>query len=132
MENTKLWLRYSLTVLIILLIFLSLSACKSVYSSTTLTSSTVITTTQTSVSNVTVTLSNFAFSPASLNIKVGDTVTWINKDAVMHTVVSDTAGIFESGNLAQNATFSYTFTSAGTFKYHCSIHPSMTGTIIVK
>ena len=133
MGKTRHWLRYSLPFILILVSLVSLSACDSGDSSTTAsTFSTVITSTQTSAANVTVTLANFAFSPASLEIKVGDTVTWINKDEVTHTVTGDTAGIFDSGNLATNATFSYTFTSAGTFKYHCLPHPYMTGTVIVK
>jgi plastocyanin len=78
-----------------------------------------------------VTLTNFAFSPATLTVKVGTTITWTNKDSASHTVISD-SGVFESVNLATNAVFSYTFNSAGTFPYHCSIHPSMKGTVIVQ
>jgi len=81
---------------------------------------------------MTVTILNFTYSPTPLNVNIGDTVTWTNKDGASHTVTSDTAGIFDSGSLATNATFSFTFTKAGTFKYHCSIHPLMTGTIVVK
>jgi plastocyanin len=78
-----------------------------------------------------VTLSNFLFSPATLTVKVGTTVTWTNKDGVTHTVTSD-SDVFNSGNLAPNATYSFTFSNAGTFAYHCSIHTSMKGTIIVQ
>jgi plastocyanin len=78
-----------------------------------------------------VTLANFAFSPTTLTVKVGTTVTWTNKDSTSHTVVSDT-GVFDSGNLAPNATYTYVFAKAGTFNYHCSIHPSMKGTVIVQ
>jgi plastocyanin len=76
-------------------------------------------------------LANFAFSPATLNIQVGTMVSWTNNDSTTHTVTSDN-GIFDSGNLAPNATFSYTFNTAGTFAYHCAIHTSMTGKVVVK
>ncbi len=78
-----------------------------------------------------VTLANFAFSPATLTVKVGTTVTWTNKDPATHTVTSDT-GVFESGNLAASASYSYVFSKAGTFNYHCSIHPSMKGSVVVQ
>jgi plastocyanin len=76
-------------------------------------------------------LSNFAFSPATLTVAVGSTVTWTNKDASSHTVTSDTE-VFNSGGMSQNATFSYTFNTAGTYAYHCIIHTYMKGTIIVQ
>ncbi len=77
-----------------------------------------------------VTLAGFAFSPSSLTVKAGTTVTWTNHDGVTHTVTAD-GGSFDSGHLASGATFSRTFATAGTFSYHCAIHPSMTGTITV-
>ena len=82
-------------------------------------------------SSVDVTIANFAFNPATLTIKEGTTVTWTNTDSAVHTVTSDT-GVFDSGDLAQGATFSYTFTTAGTYVYHClPHHAKMEGTIIV-
>ena len=78
-----------------------------------------------------VTISNFAFSPGSLAVAKGTTVTWTNKDATTHTVASDN-GVFNSGDLAPNGTFSYTFNNTGTFAYHCAIHTYMKGTIIVQ
>ncbi len=83
------------------------------------------------VSGNAVTISNFSFSPSSLTVAVGTKVTWTNKDSTTHTVTSD-SGVFTSGNLAPNATYSYTFSSAGTFSYHCAIHTYMTGTIKVQ
>ena len=78
----------------------------------------------------------FAFSPASLTVKSGTTVTWKNTTAVPHTVTSDDGKSFDSGAsnpiAAQSGTFSFTFTTAGTFAYHCSIHPFMKATIIVQ
>lgn len=79
----------------------------------------------------TVGISNFAFQPASLTIAVGDTVTWTNSDDVAHTATS-TDGTFASGNLDPGQSFSFTFTSAGTFAYACDYHAAMQGTITVQ
>ncbi len=78
-----------------------------------------------------VTIQGFAFSPSTLTVSVGTKVTWTNKDGTTHTVTSDT-GVFNSGNVANGGSYSYTFNTAGTFQYHCSIHSNMTGTIVVK
>lgn len=78
-----------------------------------------------------ISLVNFSFSPKELTIKKGTTITWTNEDSAVHTVTSDT-DVFASGNLAKGDTFSYTFTTAGTFPYHCIPHKAnMTGTIVV-
>ena len=81
-------------------------------------------------------ISGMAFSPASKTISVGSTIKWINKDGAAHTVTSGVpgtpSGIFDSGNLGQNGEFSFKFDQAGTFKYFCNIHQSMTATIIVQ
>jgi len=79
----------------------------------------------------TVSMQNFAFSPAEITIKKGDTVKWTNLDSVAHTVTSDD-GEFDSGLLGQNASWSRTFNEAGTFEYHCTPHPNMTAKIIVE
>lgn len=71
------------------------------------------------------------YNPASFTVKVGQAVTWSNGDGTTHTVTSDKAGLFDSGNMASGATFSYTFTQAGTYTYYCTIHPWMKGTIVV-
>jgi len=76
-------------------------------------------------------ITGFAFSPETLTISVGDTVIWTNKDSTTHTATAD-GGEFDSGNLGNGDTFSYTFTTAGTFTYYCKIHTSMTATIIVE
>jgi len=78
-----------------------------------------------------VAISGFAFSPASITVPVGTKVTWANKDAAPHTITSDDGTTFDSGNLANGATYSFTFMKAGTFAYHCAIHTSMKGTVIV-
>lgn len=87
-------------------------------------------TSQTQNTANTVNIQNMAFSPSTLNVKVGTTVTWVNRDSTAHDVVSDT-GLFNSGNLNNGQSYSYTFNQAGSFPYHCGIHPSMTGTIVV-
>jgi len=74
----------------------------------------------------------YSFQPGTLSIKAGTQVEWLNTSDAAHTVTSDTAGVFGSpGNLTQNQTFKFTFTSAGTFPYHCNIHPYMKATITV-
>lgn len=71
-----------------------------------------------------------AFSPATITVTAGTKVTWTNKDGMAHTVTSNT-GLFNSGNMNNNAVFSFTFATAGTYHYHCAIHPGMTGTVVV-
>ena len=78
-------------------------------------------------------IDNFSFGPASLNVAVGTTVTWTNRDDIPHTVVStDDAKTFKSKVLDTDEKFSFTFTKAGTYPYFCSIHPKMTGKVIVQ
>jgi plastocyanin len=77
-----------------------------------------------------VTISNFAFQPASLQITAGSSVTWTNQDSTAHTVTSD-SGAFDSGALAPGASFTQMFMTPGTYTYHCQIHPFMTATIVV-
>ncbi len=72
----------------------------------------------------------FAFMPKTLKIVHGTTVKWTNTTTVTHTVTSDT-GLFNSGLIAPGGTFSFTFKRAGTFTYHCTIHPFMKGKIVV-
>ena len=76
-------------------------------------------------------ISNFAFAPASLTVKVGTKVTWTNNDSTTHTVTED-HGAFDSGNLPTGQSYSFTFSKAGTYSYHCSIHSSMVATIVVQ
>jgi plastocyanin len=77
-----------------------------------------------------VSINNFAFDPPVLTVTVGTTVTWTNLQDVPHTTTSDT-NEWNSGNLAPGASFSHNFATEGTFTYHCTIHPNMTGTIVV-
>jgi plastocyanin len=75
-----------------------------------------------------VAIDNFAFSPATLNVKMGQQVTWTNQQDVAHTVTAD-GGAFDH-SMPSGATFSFAFAKAGTFAYHCMIHPFMKGTIV--
>jgi len=77
-----------------------------------------------------VSISGLSFSPKTFNVSTGATVTWKDNEAITHTVTSDT-GLFDSGDLTQGKTFTYTFSVAGTYPYHCTHHASMTGTIVV-
>ena len=78
-----------------------------------------------------VTIANFAFAPKSITVAPGQRVTWTNKDGATHTVTED-KGAWDSKNLPSGATFQHTFDQAGTFTYHCAIHSSMVGTVVVK
>ena len=78
-----------------------------------------------------VNIQNSAFAPSSTAIKVGDTVTWTNRDAFSHTSTSDT-GAWDTGVIAAGASGSFTFANVGTFAYHCSIHAFMKGTVVVQ
>lgn len=82
-----------------------------------------------SVAN-TVKISNFSFSPIEMAINKGEKVVWQHDDAVVHTIVS--VGNFESPTLSRGDKFDFTFNQVGEYNYYCSIHPSMTGKIIVK
>jgi plastocyanin len=78
---------------------------------------------------VAVDIKDFAFAPQTIEVPVGTTVTWTNNDTTQHTVTS--AGVWDSDIMEPGATFSYTFDEAGTFDYICSLHPNMTGQIVV-
>jgi plastocyanin len=77
-----------------------------------------------------VVVKNFAFAPATLHVRAGTTVTWKNADEEPHTVVSD-SGAFRSTGMDEGDTFQVTFDKPGTYRFFCSVHPHMTGTIIV-
>ena len=74
---------------------------------------------------------SFGFTPAKLEIRAGTTVTWKNMSSVPHTVTSDDGTTFDSGTVAVGGTYRFTFKTAGTFSYHCNIHPYMRSVIIV-
>jgi plastocyanin len=76
-------------------------------------------------------IQGMAFVPSTITVSAGTTITWTNKDGMTHTVTSD-AALFDSGNIGSGGTYSHNFATAGTYKYHCSIHPTtMLGKVIV-
>jgi plastocyanin len=84
-----------------------------------------------SVEQVRVEIKDFKFEPLTLIINSGTTVTWVNADAEPHNVIND-EGLFRSGGIDTNETYSYTFSNSGIFHLTCSLHPRMVATIIVK
>jgi plastocyanin len=88
---------------------------------------------QATPATVEVKIDNFSFGPATVTVAVGTTVTWTNRDDIPHTVVStDDPKAFKSKVLDTDEKFSYTFAKPGTYPYFCSVHPKMTGTVVVK
>lgn len=77
------------------------------------------------------TLGNRAYTPDEIDVVAGTTVTWMNTDSVSHTSTSDASG-WDSGVIAPGGQFSQAYSSAGTFSYHCAIHPGMVGTVVVR
>ncbi len=77
-------------------------------------------------------IENFAYSPQTLTIKQGESVTWINGDSAIHTVTSDSGSELDSELLSKDDSYAHTFNEKGVFDYHCTPHPYMTGTIVVE
>jgi plastocyanin len=118
MKRNKLWIAsLAMPVMIALLLIAASPSVKA--------------TDQPSAANVAVKIDNFVFGPQTLTVPVGTTVTWTNSDDIPHTSVS-TEGVFKSKVLDTDEKFSYTFTKAGTYPYYCTIHPKMTGTVVVQ
>ena len=80
---------------------------------------------------VAVSIRDFAFAPAAVTVRVGTVVTWTNADTDAHTVRTIATATLKSGVLDTNGTYTYTFTTPGTYAYHCSIHPEMHAAITV-
>jgi plastocyanin len=80
----------------------------------------------------TLSIDNFTFTPATLTVKAGTTVTWTNKDDIPHAIASATNTFAKSKALDTDDTFSFTFTAPGTYKYFCYLHPRMVGSIVVE
>ena len=116
-----------LPIFVSILITVPLLACSSSYNNTIAPA----TTSPAPSGGNSVSIANFAFSPTSITVKIGATITWTNNDSVAHTVTSD-RGVFDSGNLAAGKSYTYTFSKAGTFPYHCAVHPSMKASVIVQ
>ncbi|MCR8557151.1 cupredoxin domain-containing protein [Mucilaginibacter sp. BJC16-A38] len=83
-----------------------------------------------STPSATVAISNFAFVPDTVRIKSGQSVTWTNMDSAPHTA-TDLNGAFDSGTLATNKTFNFTFNATGTFSYHCLVHSMMKTAVVI-
>ena len=75
-------------------------------------------------------IQGMTFTPSTITVAAGTTITWINKDALEHTVTSNTS-VFDSKSISSNGAYSHLFSTAGTFPSHCSLHTMMTATVIV-
>ena len=93
---------------------------------------TLATVTTLASSPITVKIQSFSFKPSTMTVDAGSTVTWENQDSAPHTVTSDSGGELASETLSKGQTYSHTFNSPGTYGYHCGIHRSMKGTVVVK
>jgi plastocyanin len=133
---------HSLRLAVVSLVLLSAAACSSNYSSPSPSPTPApspapgpVSTPGTSSSTVTIpvnaaTLTNTAFAPDAVDVTAGASVTWTNTDGVAHTSTSDGSG-WDSGIVPPGGQFSVAFPTAGTFHYHCAIHPGMIGTVVV-
>jgi plastocyanin len=119
-------IRYSPLVLILALVV----GCGG-YSSTSPSTTAMVPGTPVSIVSGASTLTATAYSPNPLTVSPGTQVSWVNNDGTTHTSVSDT-GAWSSGNIAPGAVYTTTFNTAGTYTYHCSIHPNMIGTVKVQ
>lgn len=77
-------------------------------------------------------IKNFAYSPSTITIPVGGTITWTNNDSTFHTVTAQDRKVLQSGTMKPGASYTQTFKTAGTYEYFCEFHANMKGTIIVK
>ncbi len=84
------------------------------------------------VKNVTVNIKSAIFNPTPLIIKAGTVVTWVNNDAVPHMIVSNSGNLLNSGRLDPGEWFSFKFLVSGVYAYHCNIHPTMKGVVVVE
>jgi amicyanin len=87
---------------------------------------------QTAAPAAAVSIDNFTFTPPTLTVKAGTTVTWINKDDIPHGIASANNAFTKSKALDTDDSYSFTFTTPGTYQYFCYVHPHMTGTIVVQ
>jgi plastocyanin len=120
MTNKNMWIA-SLTAPVMIAILLLCTGSPSVMASSV----------KASAAAAEVKIDNFSFGPQTITVPVGATVVWTNRDDIPHTSVS-TEGVFKSKVMDTDEKFSYTFTKAGTYPYFCSIHPKMTGQVVVQ
>lgn len=130
MKQSRIWLSLLILVIIAAAVALLVGHTKP---KTPNTSSMSTSSSSPTVASDKVTISNYMFSPAIIKVKVGTTVTWTNQDAVSHTVTADnpSGDAPSSMDIAQGKSYSFTFTKAGTYTYHCFPHPYMHGTVEV-
>jgi plastocyanin len=79
-----------------------------------------------------ISIANFTFNPAKLTVKAGTTVTWTNKDDIPHGIASSSNAFTRSKPLVTEDSFSFTFTTPGTYQFFCYLHPNMVGTVVVE
>jgi plastocyanin len=118
MTRTNMWIA-GLAMLVMIAMLLMFAGARSVAAND-----------QPSAANA-VKIDNFVFGPQTITVPVGTTVTWTNSDDIPHTAVS-TDGVFKSKVMDTDEKFTYTFTKAGTYPYYCTIHPKMTGKVVVQ
>ena len=118
-----------LTLVLTMVALVALVGCSSAPTATTPTPAPATSGSGSSGGAQAVSIANFAFAPANVTVKVGDSVTWTNNDTVPHTV---TFASFASEQLAPGATYTHKFDTAGSFDYKCSIHPNMTAKVTVQ
>jgi len=111
-------------------VFLLGAGCSTSYNTTNNSQPTSVVPTAAVVSQNQVNINHFVFEPKVLTIKAGQAVTWVHNDNVAHSVIS--GNLFESPALNRGDKFSFTFNTPGEYEFYCSIHPSMTGKIIVE
>jgi len=128
---------------VVVALLLATAACSSNNSTTPAPSTTTTTggTTTTTTTGATTTvnipvgatgLTTTAYAPNPVNIKVGDSINWVNNDAIAHTSTANNGTSFNSGTIAPGGSFKATFSTAGSFAYHCAFHPGMVGTVNVQ
>ena len=78
-----------------------------------------------------ISIKNFNFNPTTVNIKVGESVTWNNEDSAPHSIISDSGTELASKTFSSGQSYTYTFNTAGTYEYHCGVHTSMKGKVVV-
>lgn len=117
----------------VFLAVLGLSACGSTATSPSTTTATAAPANSTTVAMVSgaSTLTNTAYAPSPISVSVGTTVSWLNNDSTTHTSTANN-GAWASPNVAPGGRYNFTFSAAGSFQYHCAIHPGMVGTVNVQ
>lgn len=125
-ESKKAFAALAAALLVILVVVVVAAACGGGTSSSTTSGPAT-----TSAGGAQVVMKGFAFNPASITIKAGESVTWTNQDGSTHNVTAD-GKVFDSSDIAPGASYTFTFANAGTYTYTCTIHPNMKGTVIVQ